>query len=586
MTRTIIAILLLVLTAASAFAVTVSPELPLLLAESGPRPVWIFFGDKGRFETQTPSPSLATQLSQRALARRAKARPAGALVTWADLPNEPDYIAWLQQRDFVIRSESRWLAAVSVILDAADLALLAAAPFDARVEALHPSQRLRPMTAPHAGGGRRPAPGSGYDAEGRHRQHREGLVDPPLDYGGSLTELSQVNVPVLHQMGIHGEGVVIGMMDTGFNTGHEALQGVDVLGAWDFINDDAEVANETGDPASQQNHGTMTLSTVGGYMPGSLIGPAFAASYYLAKTEDTSQEEPIEEDWWVEGIEWLEAQGCDLVSSSLCYDDWYVFDDFDGNTAVTTIAADHAVAMGLVVMNSAGNYRLSTGTIGAPADGDSVIACGAVDEFGEIASFSSPGPTADGRIKPDVCAMGVSNNVVEPGTLDGYLNASGTSFSCPLSAGVAALLLSAYPDAAPMQVRAALRMTASQADNPDNDFGWGILDALAAVGNLQLTASQETPPSAAGSLGAWPNPFNPSTRIAFTLDQAMNVRLSIHDLQGRRLRELLAGRLPAGRRELDWDGRNDAGVNLAGGLYLARLRAGDRESGLKLMLLK
>jgi len=561
-------------------AAEVGAGLAELLEGKGSWPVWVFFADKGVSEDDPEAAAASVaRLSDRALARRAKV---GAGPAWTDLPNDPAYLGALNDLGFSIRAESRWLAAVTVTAHAADLPRLAELPFVSRIEPVRPSHRdpLPLLPAPS----RRTASGSPYAADGRYLGSLDRREDP-LDYGGSLVELTQVNVPAVHQTGNHGEGVVIGMMDTGFNTTHEALLSVDVLGAWDFINDDGIVANEPGDSLYQQNHGTMTLSTIAGYKPGSLIGPAFAASYYLAKTEDTTQEEPIEEDWWVEGIEWLEAQGCDIVSSSLAYDNWYVFEDFDGNTAVTTIAADMAVALGVLVVNSAGNYRQSTGHIAAPADGDSVIACGAVDEFGVVAGFSSPGPTADGRIKPDVSAMGVSNNVAIPGTLDEYTGASGTSFSCPLSAGVAALLLSAEPGATPMQLRDALRGTASQPESPDNDLGWGILDALAAIGHLGVTAAQE-PVAAARLLGNWPNPFNPVTTLSFALPEGAEVSLTIHDSRGRLLRTLVDASLPAGSHSARGDGRDERGAPASSGLYLARLHAAGASHSRKLLLLK
>ncbi len=554
--------------ASAAAAAEVAPALSTLLVPgTAPRPVWVFFTDKGEAAADPAALRAAeARLSERALARRARAGAPGA--AWRDLPNAPAYLAWLRERGLAIRAESRWLAAVSVVAGPADLALLAEAPFIARLAPVAASAAREPMLGP--------AP----------PRARAGDREDPLDYGGSLPELEQVNVPPVHQLGIHGEGVVVGMLDSGFNTMHEALAGLNVLGTWDFVNGDAVVANEPGDPDGQENHGTMTLSTLAGYKPGSLIGPAFAASFYLAKTEDVSQEVPAEEDFWVEGIEWLEAQGCDLVSSSLAYDDWYSFADFDGNTCVTTIAADMAVALGVAVFNSAGNYRQSTGTIAAPADGDSVVTAGAVDITGEIAGFSSPGPTADGRIKPDVCALGVSNNVVRPGTLNEYQGASGTSFSCPLSAGVGALLLSARPGTSPWLLREALRRTASQSTAPDNDYGWGIIDAFAALGFLELTATPAagTPPFALA--GNWPNPFNPSTRIAFTLERELGLTLSIHDVQGRRVRTLATGTLPAGAHTATWDGRDGAGLPMASGVYLARLSAGGESRQHKLLLLE
>ncbi len=554
----------------SLLAVLAAPATVVSATPAPASPVWVFFTDKGTMEDDAGAYVLAAErLTERALQRRARLAPDQPLVTWADLPNEPAYLAWLRDHGCAIRAESRWLAAVSVVAGSEDLALLARQPFVARLAPVRASGvrdlALRPAAPPAAS------------------------RDDDLDYGGSLPELAQVNVPAVHALGFHGEGVVIGMLDSGFDTTHEALADVVVLGAWDFVNDDAVVADEPGDPPGQENHGTTTLSTIGGRAPGALLGPAFAASFYLAKTEDVGQEVPIEEDFWVEGLEWLEAQGCDLVTSSLCYADWYDFTDYDGNTCVTTIAADAAVARGLAVFNSAGNYRWSTGTIAAPADGDSVIAVGAVQLSGEIAGFSSPGPTADGRIKPDVCALGDGNYVVAPGTLDQYSYAAGTSYACPLTAGVAALLLDAYPGIGPWLLREALRETASQAGAPDNDYGWGVVDALAALQFLQTTG---VPPAARATAapvqlqGGRPNPFNPSTTITFTLARPMAVALDVLDLRGRLVRCLQTGVLPAGDHRARWDGRDAEGAAVAGGVYLARLSGEGASALTKLMLLK
>ncbi|HOX26016.1 MAG TPA: S8 family serine peptidase [Candidatus Krumholzibacteria bacterium] len=557
------------LAAAATRAANVAEELPALL-ESGPRPVWVFFADKGDLE-RDPAALVAAgeRLSERSLERRARARGDLPLVTAIDLPNDPDYLAGLRALGLEIRAESRWLAAASVILGADELARVAALPFVARLE---PVRGAAP---------REPLPVLEPAAPASPRADR-------LEYGESLPELAQVNVPPVHDLGFHGEGVVIGMLDSGFDTSHLAFASLDLRGAWDFVNDDPVVVDEPGDPSGQDNHGTMTLSTIGGYAPGSLIGPAYAAAFYLAKTEDIGQEVPAEEDFWVEGLEWLEANGCDLVSSSLAYDDWYTFADFDGNTCTTTIAADQAAALGVAVFNSAGNYRQSTGTIAAPADGDSVIAVGAVDLSGNIAYFSSPGPTADGRIKPDVSALGVNNHVVLPGSLSEYGNASGTSFSCPLAAGVGALVLCAHPGTSPFRLREALRSTADHAGAPDNDYGWGILDALAAVQYLDVTAAPAGPVAAApiALAPAWPNPFNPLTRLAFSVARPLAVDLEVLDVRGRCVRRLQSGVLAIGRHSATWDGRDQAGREMPSGVYLARLSGGGTSRQVKLVLVR
>ena len=224
------------------------------------------------------------------------------------------------------------------------------------------------------------------------------------------------------------------------------------------------------------------MSLIGGYAEGRLIGAAFGATFVLAKTEDNRSETPIEEDYWVAGLEWLESMGVDVVSSSLGYNGWYEYSDMDGKTAVTTRAADIIAAKGVVVVNSMGNeadddwYYMN-----APADGNNVISVGGVNSLAEINGFSSRGPTFDGRIKPDVMAMGSSVFFARPYDVSSYQTGRGTSFSTPVVAGIAALVLQAHPCLTPFQVRDALRETASRSQSPDNDYGWGVVNAYDAV---------------------------------------------------------------------------------------------------------
>ena len=209
----------------------------------------------------------------------------------------------------------------------------------------------------------------------------------------------------------------------------------------------------------------------------------------MAKTENTFSETPVEEDNWIAALEWADSIGVDVTSTSLGYTTYdspftsYTWENMDGNTARITIAADLAVKKGIVVVNSAGNQGFHTehNTIGAPSDGDSVIAVGAVNSSGTRTSFSSVGNTADGRIKPDIMAMGSGVVLASSNGTTSYKTGSGTSFSCPLAAGVAALILSYNPSLTPIQVRDLLRNSASRSQNPDREYGWGIIDALKAI---------------------------------------------------------------------------------------------------------
>ncbi|MCB1183807.1 S8 family serine peptidase, partial [bacterium] len=409
-------------------------------------------------------------LSPRALARRAKAAPgAAALVDDHDLPLDAARLAACRATGARLVHRSRWLNAASFratpgqVRALADLAGVRAVTL---VGGARHAAVPRPVATPQ------PLPRLGS---------APAKTDAAFDYGNNLAAMQQINVPAAHAMGLTGADVVVGVLDTGFRVTHEALAPLTVLAAWDFVDGDGVVDAEPGDLATIRNHGTMVLSALAGNMPGQLVGPAPGIAVLLARTEDLAQEVPAEEDNWVAGLEWAEGLGADLISSSLGYVDWYDAADLDGDTAVTTIAADLAAARGLLVVTAAGNDRATTGHLIAPADADSALTVGAVDLAGNTASFSSPGPTADGRIKPDVAALGVSNPLVDPNNDGNYITASGTSFATPVTSGVAALVLERVPALTPLQVIAALRATADQALAPDNDQGWGIIDAAAAV---------------------------------------------------------------------------------------------------------
>jgi subtilisin family serine protease len=301
-----------------------------------------------------------------------------------------------------------------------------------------------------------------------------------------LGQLAQIKVPEVHDLGLHGEGVVIAVFDTGFDSTHEAFATTPILAARDFVNGDDDVRN--GADQGDDEHGTATLSVLGAFQPGSLIGASFGSTFILAKTENTWSETPVEEDHWAAAAEWAEALGADVISSSLGYvlfdsGTGYAPTDMNGTVAVSTRAADLAAERGIVVVNSAGNAGFSPerNTLGAPADGFRVLAIAAVDPLGGRADFSSVGPSADGRIKPDLAAQGVGVRVARSLPFLRFGAGSGTSFACPLVAGAAALVLQAHPEYTVAQVHQALKSTASQAVAPDTLLGFGLVDALAAV---------------------------------------------------------------------------------------------------------
>jgi subtilisin family serine protease len=529
-------------------------------------PVWVRFVDKGLATPAAERAAIeaaAERLTPRARARRAKVRGA-RIADLLDVPLPAAAVDAVLATGARLRTRSKWLNAVSVDADPAQRAAIEALPFVESVTPVARRQWAPEPVVPVSGAGGEPA----------------GPTGRALNYGECSSQILPIQVDELHDLGLSGAGVIVALMDTGFKRSHDALLGVDVVAEWDFINDDGVTEDETGDPWGQHNHGTYVLSLIGGNDPGSLIGPAYGASYALAKTEDVDDETPVEEDYWVEAAQWADSLGADVISTSLSYKDWYDYSDMDGNTAPITLAADLAAANGIAVFASAGNEgNGSWFYVAAPADGDSVITVGAVDSTNVIADFSSHGPTFDGRTKPDVCAMGVGTLVALPYDDSGYGRGNGTSFSCPLTAGAGALLLEAHPAWTPMQLREALRETATNAASPDNHRGWGVIQAADAHGYATDAPEIAGVDAPAGlRLHVSPNPTAAVSRIRWELPASVaSGRLAIVDVAGRRVRDLgpvggVAGAEAGGRSgAVAWDGRDEGGRRVASGIWFARL---------------
>ena len=552
-----------------------------LPAAAAADPLWVFFADKpdGR------GASLAWPAPRHV-------RPGRALD--ADLDRR--YTAAVESLGLRLRARSRWFNAVSVDADHRQADRLRGLAFVREVRPVRTFLRPSPAMPEYPPSGPRARPAA---------------LDS-LDYGPSLEQLAAVNVPVLHARGLLGQGVRVALIDAGFNwDSHAAFADLRVVATRDFINGDDEVRDEPDQPVTGQEaahgqnvHGTRVLGVIAGRDPGRLIGVAPAADYLLAKTEDTSPSErtgteselPVEEDRWVAAIEWADSLGARVVNASLGYTRFedgtgYDYEDLDGATALTTRAAELAVARGVVVVVAAGNEALSDWHyISAPADGPGVIAVGSVHPWtGELAPTSSRGPTADGRIKPDVVAPGQgvlsvsgrgAGEGAEPFSLREYTHVSGTSYAAPMAAGVCALLLQQHSGLTPRQVADALRLTATDLGpaGPDTLFGWGRLDAARASG-LDLA-----PPEASAALAPFPNPArgaSPTIHFPVALSDGETLSLRLFDAGGALVHDADPRRLPAGSWLLpglapSWE----VSADLASGVYYYRLEGDSfRRSG-------
>jgi len=372
-----------------------------------------------------------------------------------------------------IRNRSRWFNAVSVTASADERNRLLAL---ACVRAIEPVGRYRRATEPESEESPLPAAKPAGAAA--------------FDYGSSTKQIEAISAQALHTLDLSGEGVTVAVFDDGFGNvdAHPALAHLNIAHRWDFVGND-------GDPSGGV-HGTQVLSVMAAFQEGAIIGPAYGAPILLARTEAAGYERPVEEDNWVAAAEWADSLGARVIQSSVGYnyfkDDaqgtWsqysYTIEDLDGKTALITRAAQKAASKGIVVVVAAGNERGSGsaafwhGKILMPGDGDSVIAVGATNFAGYMSpnSFSSVGPAADGRIKPDVSAPGLSITAVSA-TSTGIAGVQGTSFASPLVAGVVALLLEGHPDWDPINVRTALRFSADRSLAPDTTAGWGMISA-------------------------------------------------------------------------------------------------------------
>ncbi len=435
---------------------------------------FIYFTDKGTENINLLNKSSAAynraiqELSPKSIERRIK-NMGDDFITYEDIPIYKNYINDVESFGVKIIRKLKWFNSVSACLTPDQIENLKLLPF---IKSIEPVKKYY----------------FEKDEFANTEYQLKKVLDTTYNYGVSLKQMELSDVPIVHSKNINGKNVLIGVLDSGFDWNrHNSLKDRNVIAEYDFIFDDSVTANQPEDIAGQDSHGTYVFSVLAGFVDSILIGPAFNASFVLAKTEDIRSETHVEEDNYAAALIWMDSLGVDITTSSLGYNQFdsgysYTYNDMNGITTIVTKALELAFQRGISTFTSAGNEgNNSWKYIIAPGDGFNVITVGAVNEFGNVASFSSRGPTSDGRIKPEVAAQGVDIYGAVSGTNNGYRYASGTSAAAPIASGVGGLLLSAFPYLKNTQVRSIFLETSSNSAAPDNEIGYGIISAKNAI---------------------------------------------------------------------------------------------------------
>lgn len=544
MSKTFAPLFIVLLTAAS-----------LLLQAQNTHPVKaaVYLADKG--EKDREFKQAAPQLSALAIAKRIQ-RNVG--FDAYDLPVWPGYVEQMKVAGMHVLGTSRWLNCVLVEAPGGSLEALNGLPGVKRVRPLmeYPAnidkfaqEQLLPAPTP--------------------AKRKSSLSGNIYDYGIATDQITQLNGQVLHNQGFSGQGMIIAVLDAGFNSADlmpcfdSLFMNNQILGTKDFV-DGGDVYRNT-----LSTHGSNVLSCMGAYLSGGMVGTAPKASFYLFRTEDTQSETEIEEYNWVMGAERADSLGADLINSSLGYtvldppSTHHTYSEMDGNTTVVTIGADRAAQKGILVVNSAGNEGANFWKyIGAPADGDSVFSIGAVDDQGIRAFFSSQGPTYDGRIKPNVCARGFSAALCDPNW--GLTYGNGTSFSSPITCGACCCLWQAFPSKNNMQIMEVIQQSGSQAAQVDTLMGYGIPDFANA---LTILSVQE--PHKLTYAKCFPNPFTDDLFVDCSNLPSTEAEYCLYDALGRRVK---SGRVGANSSILALP----LGDGLDPGIFTLTLRVGQQ----------
>lgn len=393
-----------------------------------------------------------------------------------DYSVSPSYLNALRSTGARICHTSRWMNGATIEADSTTIALVEMLPCVQSIELTRNNVCNNPR----------------FMSPQRLRTPSQQVV---VDYNLAQQQQDMQNITPLHLLGYKGQGIHLAVIDGGF-------QNIDTLSCFDSIRprlSTFDMADSEYDFSSSEGaHGSYCLSLIGGYtqinqqVVGDTLtrtyyeGAAIDATFYAIRSEEEGVESPKECDNLLSAVELCDSLGVNIISVSLGYSEFddttfnFTYADMDGQSIRVSRGFAIAAAKGMLVLNAAGNEGSKAWYyISAPADADHILTVGATDVNRQIAPFSSRGPSFDQRVKPDVCGVGWKSIIINP-TNNQPQSGNGTSFACPLTAGMAATLWSALPNESAMQIRERIIRSAHQYDQPDNEYGYGIPDAMKA----------------------------------------------------------------------------------------------------------
>jgi serine protease AprX len=517
---------------------------------------WVYLKDKPNSESYLTTP--LNMLSQRALDRRVRQN---IEVDVIDVPLDDSYYSKIKSASGIsVKAKSKWLNAIHVFGLQEDISNLKTNfTFIESIEFANDGLNAKGKLTKHS-------------SKSNH-QNKFAEMKADYNYGVAETQITMLKGDFLHQEGFTGSGMHIAVIDAGFPNVDQlqAFQKIrdnnQILGGYDFV-------NRSNSFFTGHNHGTNVLSDIAGYIEGVFVGTAPDASFYLFITEIIADEVPLEESLWVEAAERADSLGVDVINTSLGYTTFdnpdynYSYADMDGKTAFISRGADIIASRGMILVTSAGNSGSNSWKyMGAPGDAASVFTVGAVNASEDIASFSSFGPTSDGRVKPDVLAHGENVFVIDHQT-GTPKPSNGTSFSSPVMTGVVACFWQATPALTSTQVMQKIRESADRYSNPDEQYGYGIPNfktAYEAVLNVDKQNFINT-------TTIYPNPVSASFTLKMNRNDLNGVHVKIYNLLGKKVFE--QGNLKSSVLNVSV---------LNSGIYILKITSGKSQKTIKLV---